>query len=93
MGIERAPEPDEIYWENTGITTKGSICRKLSLGMVSILMLFIGGMAQYGLAVLTTKATTDIEKYAFRIVNPIIVIVWNSVILSVIVTLTERERN
>jgi hypothetical protein len=49
IGVERAPEPDDICWENSGITMGGGILRKVLYGSVALLVLVIGGGTQYGL--------------------------------------------
>jgi hypothetical protein len=93
VGIERAPEPDEIFWENTGISMNGSICRKVSFGLICLLILLIGGSVQYGLAILTNKVTTSSGKIFFKILNPTFVVAWSTFIQDVIIELTEKERN
>ena len=59
IAVERAPEPDDIVWENTKISLKGAICRKTLYSFFSILLLLVGGGIQYGLAVAQTKASQD----------------------------------
>jgi hypothetical protein len=71
----------------------GSICRKVSYGLISILVLLIGGCVQYGLAVLNSKATSDEVKMFFKIVNPLFVVSWSEVLMALIIALTEKERN
>ena len=51
VAIERAPEPDDIVWANSGISMCGAITRKTLYGLLSIFVLLCGGAAQYGLAV------------------------------------------
>jgi hypothetical protein len=71
----------------------GAICRKLAFGLVSILILMVGGAAQYALAILNKQATSDILKLMFQFANPIIVMIWNSIILSSLELMTEKERS
>lgn len=92
IGIERAPEPDEIHWENTGITQNGSICRKVSYGLISFMVLFLGGWGQYWLFILSARSAPE-SKIFFRLFNPCFVLIWNSIIGMVIIKLTEKERN
>ena len=66
----------------------GSICRKVGFGLISVMILLIGGAAQYGLAILNKQATTDLAKTIFRFANPVIVMAWNSVIMIAIVLMT-----
>ena len=49
IGIERAPEPDDICWQNSGITLKGAIGRKIFLGFIALIVLLLGGLTQFGL--------------------------------------------
>lgn len=60
----------------------GAICRKVAFGLISFMILVVGGVAQYGLAILNKQATSDIAKTIFQFANPVIVMVWNSIILS-----------
>lgn len=71
----------------------GSICRKVSFGIISLFILGVGGGAQYYLAVLASQATDDLMKLVFRFLNPLIVNIFNSIILVTLVIMTEKERN
>ena len=66
----------------------GAIARKVGFGLISILTLLIGGVVQYGLALLNKEAKTDAAKMFFRIFNPLFVVLWSEVIILVIVHLT-----
>lgn len=59
ISVERAPEPDDIIWENTKISLKGAICRKTLYSLFSIVLLLAGGGIQFGLAVAQTKVSQD----------------------------------
>jgi len=72
---------------------KGSICRKVSYGLISVLVLLIGGCVQYGLAVLNTKVKDGGTKMFFKIFNPLFVVLWSEVLMALIIALTEKERN
>lgn len=52
VSIQRAPEPDDIVWENSKISIPGAIFRKSIFNLLGALVLFAGGAAQYGLAIL-----------------------------------------
>lgn len=69
---------------------EGSIGRKVGFGVISILILLVGGMAQYGLAILNKQATTDLAKNIFLFANPVIVMAWNTILMVAIVLMTER---
>lgn len=55
VAVERAPEPDDIKWENASVTFCGGIWRKIFYSFLTILLLLAGGAAQYGLAVLQNR--------------------------------------
>jgi hypothetical protein len=57
--VERAPEPDDIIWENSNLSIKGAIGRKIGYNLLSFAILAVGGAAQYGLAVLETTLTNE----------------------------------
>ena len=67
---------------------QGSIGRKIGFGFISVLILVGGGMAQYGLAILNKQATSDLVKTFFQFANPVIVMIWNTIILVAIVLMT-----
>ena len=50
IAIERAPEPDDIVWENSKITMEGAIARKLVYNSLAILLLCVSGGAQFGIS-------------------------------------------
>ena len=81
VGVDRAPEPDEISWENSGLSTGGSICRKLVFGVVSIVILLIGGGTQYALQLWSVKTTDETIKSIIGILSSLLVTVFNAVIL------------
>jgi len=61
----------------------GAISRKITFGVISILILLVGGVAQYGLDILSKQVASDsLWKLVFKYGNPVIVMVWNSIILS-----------
>jgi hypothetical protein len=72
---------------------KGSICRKVVYGLISFFILLAGGMAQYGLTLLAKQSTDDFLALVFQYGNPAIVLMWNSIIMSTLIFVTERERN
>lgn len=43
VSIQKAPEPDDIYWENCGISYYGNLCRRL-VGKFFIFLLLILGL-------------------------------------------------
>ena len=71
----------------------GSICRKVGFGWISIMVLLVGGLVQYGLALLTTQVSSPEGKILMRIVNPLFVVIWSQFLIFIIVNLTEKERN
>jgi len=61
----------------------GAISRKITFGVISILILLVGGVAQYGLAILSKQVASDsLWKLVFQYGNPVVVMIWNSIILS-----------
>ena len=91
MAIERAPEPDDIIWENAGISMGGAIARKSLYSFLSILMLFAGGAVQYGLAVASTKASEDSgTQLIMSTVSSITVSVLNAIIQFFLVFTSEK---
>lgn len=50
VAIERAPEPDDIIWENACVTVSQSIRRRSVINFCCLLLLIAGGAGQYGLA-------------------------------------------
>lgn len=59
IAVERAPEPDDIIWENSKISIGGAIIRKLIYNSLAILLLSFGYGVQYGLAIAKTKISQD----------------------------------
>ena len=60
----------------------------MGFGVISILILFIGGIVQFGMAVLTKNTKGAEASIVLRIVNPLFVVLWSEVIIIVIVQLT-----
>lgn len=94
VAIERAPEPDDIVWENCKISECGAITRKTIYAFISILMLLIGGGVQYGLAVAQLSAPKDdLTQTLMSTASSVAVSILNAIIQVVLVFTTERERN
>ena len=94
VAIERAPEPDDIIWENAGISIGGAICRKTLYSFLSIIMLLLGGGVQYGLAVASTKTAQDSQtQLLMSTVSSLTVSVLNAIIQFFLVFTSEKERN
>ena len=50
IAVERAPEPDDIVWENSNLSVSAAILRKVIFNLFCFGLLAAGGAAQYGLA-------------------------------------------
>jgi hypothetical protein len=46
----RAPEPDDIIWENEGLSMTELLIRRIGVYFFSFVLLFISAVVQYGLA-------------------------------------------
>ena len=55
----------------------GSIVRKVGFGLISLLTLLVGGVVQFGLAVLNREAKGEAAKMFFRVFNPLFVVLWS----------------
>lgn len=60
---------------------KGTICRKLLYGLIAIIILLLGGVAQYGLQLLSASTQDSTTKFLLGIASSVIVTVFNAVIL------------
>lgn len=80
IAVERAPEPDDIVWENSKISMQGAILRKSLYSLLSILLLAAGGACLYGLAIATVKAPSELVKKIMTTAFSIVVSLLNFII-------------
>ena len=80
IAIERAPEPDDIVWENAKVSVSTAICRKVIFNLLCLCLLLIGGGAQYGLAVAQNNETNERVKLLFSLAASIVVALMNRII-------------
>lgn len=59
IAVERAPEPDDIIWENSNISVKGALIRKVIYNSLAIVLLGLGFGVQFGLALAKAKISQD----------------------------------
>jgi hypothetical protein len=93
IGVERAPEPDDICWENSGITMQGAIARKIAFGSLAILILLIGGGAQYGLELLYNSTSDSTLQIVILVSNSLLILIFNSIIMFTLIITTKKERS
>lgn len=90
MAIERAPEPDDIIWQNSNVSVCGAVCRKIWYNFVSFGLLGIGGAAQYGLAVLETKFTDERTVFYIGIGSSLLVAIMNEIIYKFLIYTAQK---
>jgi heme/copper-type cytochrome/quinol oxidase subunit 2 len=71
----------------------GAICRKLGTGCVSVVILFVGGFAQYGLSVLSDSTQDSTAQTILTTASSLIVTIFNVILMLVLGFLTKKERN
>ena len=80
MTIKRAPEPDDIIWDNAHVTIGEMIMRKMILGTVSFVLLMVGGFAQYGLALMQRDITDDTRRILIGTLASVVVTITNLIL-------------
>ena len=72
----------------------GAICRKSLYSFLSILLLFAGGAAQYGLAVLTLSVSQDDQtQLLMSTLSSICISILNAIIQFFLIFTSHKERN
>ena len=81
ISVDRAPEPDDIKWENANISLSGAVCRKVFYSFLSSCLLAGGAGAQYGLAVFQNSLTDPTQIFYLGTASSLLVAVMNQIIL------------
>lgn len=92
VSIQRAPEPDDINWENCGISLCGAICRRLTGLLVTLLFLGLGAALQIGLQYFDQTITDPTIKNYSSTVFSLIVSLFNGIIGALLIIVTKKER-
>jgi hypothetical protein len=71
----------------------GAICRKVVTGVISVMILLVGGGAQYGLSLISTTTTNESMKTVLSTISSLIVTIFNVVLMIALSILTKKERN
>jgi len=71
----------------------GAISRKLLFGMIGIVILMLGGGAQFGLELLYNSTSDSTLQNVISVGNSLIVTVFNTIIMITLVITTKLERN
>ena len=93
VSVDRAPEPDDINWENANISVSGAICRKTYYTFLSVCLLVGGGAAQYGLAVFQNSLTDETLIFYLGTASSLLVTLMNKIILEFLYFASTKERN
>jgi len=68
----------------------GAIGRKMGFGMIGVLILIIGGGAQYGLQLLSKSTSDESVKSMIDVLTSILITVFNAIIMISLVITTEK---
>lgn len=88
---ERAPEPDDILWQNADKPRSSIIRNKIISYLVSICLLLVGGYIQYALQIKKQELVDQTIINLYNILSSISVVVFNFVISQFLVFMTARE--
>ncbi len=89
--IARAPEPDDIIWENADIP-RLRLARNIFLSyLVGLLILASGGVIQYYLQYFQLKIKDPVTSSYFSYVTSVIVNIYNSIIVQFLILVTKSE--
>lgn len=89
--VERAPEPDDILWENADIP-KSRQKRNIFLAyFFGILILLGGGVIQYYLQVFQNQITDATIKSYFSSASSLIITIFNGIIIQFLIFVTNLE--
>jgi Ca2+/Na+ antiporter len=61
VAIERAPEPDDILWENSQLSMKDSIITKTKYNLITVLIVCVSGVLLFLIAFATKKMSQSLE--------------------------------
>lgn len=92
VAISRAPEPDDIRWNNLGKTKKHIFCNQVVTFGFGVLLLLLGGVIQYGLTLWQQKAEESYKK-PISAFSTIIVTLTNYLISFYLIWSTRLEGN
>lgn len=68
----------------------GGIARKTLYGSIALLILILGGAAQYGLEVLYNLTSDSTLQTVLTISNSLVVLVFNSIIMMTLIVTTKK---
>ena len=87
--VERAPEPDDIIWENAGVSIREALLRKFGYSLLALSLLVLGGLGQYYIVVWEKNEEKDMV-FISGLAGSMLVIVLNQVILVLLKKTSER---
>lgn len=89
--VKRAPEPDDIRWENADIPRPSIIRRKILTYFGSICILLLGGYIQYLLQVKKLSITDESLQNIYNIISSASITVFNIIISVFLQVVTDKE--
>jgi hypothetical protein len=91
IGIERAPEPDDIVWESNQLPMKDSITRKIKYSLLTGLVILIAGFCLFGVAFASKKVSQSASsQFVMNTLFAILVCILNFVIEVFLIFISER---
>ena len=89
----RAPEPDDILWKNADKPRCEIIRNRILSYFVSICLLLLGGLIQYGIQIAKRDLTDPSKENIYNTLASVSIVIFNGILAAFLSFMSAREGN
>lgn len=88
--VKRAPEPDDVLWENAHVTQRDKLINITLAYILGAIVLVVGAIIQYYLKYLDYVSKNSFDWF-YNYLSPVILFIYDEYIVEILIITTKTE--